>query len=139
MTGFALQLRQYADRVVGDADRVVRTVALEIGSRLIIRSPVDTGRFRANWRFAMDAPDLTSVETTGTTANPTPAPGPPAFNGRALGRIVYWTNNMPYGPALERGHSKQRPIGLVGVTAMEFIGIVDGAAAGIGSIAVTGA
>lgn len=136
---FTLQLREFADKAMGNADQVVRVVILEVGSRLVIRSPVDTGRFRANWRFAMDSADTTTVETTGTTENPTPPPKPPTFNGRALGRLAYWTNNMPYGPALERGHSKQRPLGFVGITAMEFLAIVDGAAAGMSSTGVLGA
>jgi hypothetical protein len=46
----------------------------------------------------------------------------------AAGKVHYITNNLPYAWRLEHGHSKQAPAGMVGLTVVEFAGIVDKAA-----------
>jgi hypothetical protein len=41
-------------------------------------------------------------------------------SGADAGDIVFLVNNLPYGPRLERGWSKQAPSGMVGITVAEF-------------------
>lgn len=136
---FELALSQFAKEAGERADQAVRSVVLEIHSRVTVRSPVDTGRFRANWRYGVGAAPTDTVETTGTSESPSPAAAAPAMGpGEGIGRVHYLANNLPYAWALERGHSRQAPIGMVGLTAMEFAQIVDGVVAGLGSISVTG-
>ena len=122
---FEMALRQFAARAGENADVAVRRVVLEIGSRLIYRSPVDTGRFRANWFYSFNALNHASTEATGATAVNDIDQVP----GRAAMGVHYIQNNLPYAMALERGHSPQAPGGLVGITVAEFDGIVDRAAA----------
>lgn len=136
---FTLALSQFAEKAKGNADAAIRGVVLEIDGRLKVRSPVDTGRFRQNWIYATGAAPTGTIETTGTTANPSPASAPPALvPGSGAGKVHYLVNNLPYAWALETGHSKQAPIGLVGLTVMEFAGIVDGVASGLSSIGSVG-
>lgn len=122
---FEMALRQFAERAGANADRAVRGIVLEIGSRLIYRSPVDTGRFRANWFYSFNALDPTATEGVGsTTVN-----GIEGVPEQAARGVHYIQNNLPYAMALERGHSPQAPGGLVGITVAVFDGIVDRAAA----------
>lgn len=123
---FTLALSQYAAKAKENADAAVRGVVLTIQSRLVIRSPVDTGRFRANWRYGVGTAPEGVIETTGTTESPSPgAPPPDLVPGEGAGRVHYLVNNLPYAWALERGHSGQAPTGLVGLTAIEFQSITD--------------
>lgn len=132
---FELSLRQFAQEAGENADAVVRNVVLEIGARLVIRSPVDTGRFRSNWRYSLNVQvvGVTTEATKVSTVN-----GLDALPAHAGGQVHYLQNNLPYAQRLEHGWSKQAPIGMVGLTVLEFASIVDGAAQGLASFSVAG-
>ncbi len=122
---FELQLRAYAEKAKGNADAVVRKVVLDIGARLIARSPVDTGRFRSNWFYNLDAASGAADAETGASE----VRGIETIPLKASGHFHTITNNLPYAWKLETGHSKQAPSGMVGLTHMEFLPIVSAAAA----------
>lgn len=134
---FEAQLREFAAKAGARADAAVREVVLEIGRRLVIRSPVDTGRFRSNWFYSLGAPSDATTDETGARQ----VQGIGEMPAQASGKVHYITNNLPYAWRLETGWSKQAPLGMVAITAIEFRGIVDGAAqraAGLNSISVLG-
>ena len=136
---FELAIAEFAERAKGNADKVVRYVVMEVNARLVERSPVDTGFFRANWQYEQDRPPEGTVAVMGTSEAPAAAPAPPVLGaGTGLGHVHYIGNNAVYAWALERGHSKQAPLGIAGLTAMEFLPIVNGAVAGLDSISVAG-
>lgn len=118
---FKLALSQFAAKAGDNADKAVRGVVLEIGSRVVVRSPVDTGRFRSNWFYSRGGPTSDTTAQTGVTS----VNGADVVSGKAAGDVFYIQNNLPYAWALERGHSKQAPAGMVGLTVLEFSGIVD--------------
>ncbi len=136
---FELALSDFAKKAGDQSDRVVRQVVLEVGSRVVARSPVDKGRFHANWFYGEGAPP---VQTT--DAGTPELHGAPTPEGAAE-TVHYIANNLPYGPTIEYGlypnppkggkgrtiggFSTQAPQGVVGLTVLEFSGIVDGAAA----------
>ena len=55
MGQFALQLAEFAKKAGGNADLVVKKVAIDLLARVVMRSPVDTGRFRSNWAVTIGA------------------------------------------------------------------------------------
>lgn len=138
---FTLAIEQFAAKAKERADQVVRQVSLEVATRVIARSPVDTGRFRANWRIAVGGPATGQLEAFDKsdegqdTANRLAGELPRGVAGQR----VYLTNNLPYAWALETGHSKQAPIGMVAITVLEFNAIVDNVAQGLDSLGVLGA
>lgn len=85
-------------------------------------SPVDTGRFRSNWRVALNA-SLDNVIPAhypgenlgrGETANARMARALALPRLRAgLGDLILVYNNTWYGPALNNGKSKQTAAGFV--------------------------
>lgn len=104
-------------------------VAIEAFTRVIMRSPVDTGRFRGNWQvqigsipdgvLALDDRDGTATVSKATAAAQQFKPG----------QMIYLTNNLPYAQRLETGWSKQAPGGMVGITVQELQPVVDKALA----------
>ncbi|HYE46223.1 MAG TPA: hypothetical protein VEA44_10675 [Caulobacter sp.] len=125
MGTFTLTFERFAEETKAKFHIIGLGIILEVGERLVDRSPWDTGFFRANWRFSLDTPDRTVIDPGGTSENPAPKPGLPDFSGQIAGRVAYWTNAVPYGPVLEEGHSKKAPLGFVRITVMEYLAIVD--------------
>lgn len=128
MSTFTIALDAFAKEAPDKARTVVRKVAQEAGARVVLRSPVDTGRFRANWAAGVGAPNLTTTLATdkagqGTIAKLTSA----ALRWDGEGDI-YVTNSLPYAQRLEYGYSKQAPAGMVRITVAEFQTMVDAAA-----------
>jgi hypothetical protein len=129
---FELALSQFAAKAGDRADQVVRQVTLEVASRIIVRSPVDTGRFRGNWRLGVGGPVSGTTELTDRDGGATNGAIAAALPAKAAGTVLYLTNNLPYAWALEHGHSKlQAPNGMVALTVLEFAAIVDKAAGGL--------
>lgn len=122
--GFAEQIAKFAAETKDKADDLVRETVLEIGERVIARSPVDTGAFRGNWNYGLETRDaFFNAARVGKELN-----NLEELPQKAAGFVHYVSNHAPYGPALERGHSQQAPQGVVALTALEFSAIVDQAA-----------
>ncbi|MFZ5669125.1 MAG: HK97 gp10 family phage protein [Pseudomonadota bacterium] len=135
---FKMALSQFAAKAGERADEVVRGVTLELASRIIVRSPVDTGRFRANWRLGVGGPVSGTLETTDKDGQGALSGVAAALPQRAAGTVLYLTNNLPYAWRLENGWSGQAPIGMVAITALEFNAIVDGVAGGLEGVSSMG-
>lgn len=125
---FVLKIGAFVRKAKGNLNAVGRKVVLDLGTRVILRSPVKTGRFRANWQYGESARPrgvLIDVDKNGTATirKLTGAVGP-----EAMGKVHWLTNNLPYARRLEDGWSKQAPIGMVGVTVVEYQAIVRDAA-----------
>lgn len=131
---FALDVAKFAKLAMDRADLVVRKVVLDLGTRVVMRSPVGNpslwkhpapkgyvgGHFRANWQYGLDsAPGntLPGTDKTGSKAVARFREGPPQ---KSYGHVHYIVNNLPYASRLETGWSKQAPAGMVGVTCREF-------------------
>jgi hypothetical protein len=124
MTSLSEQVAAFAAKARANADKVVHETVIEIGERLIERSPVRTGRFRSNWVYGAGAASTAVTDATDGTA----VLGLEAMPADAAGRLHVIANNLPYALALEYGASDQAPQGMVGVTALEFGSIVEAAA-----------
>lgn len=104
-------------------EKVVRGTLIGMGSKIIKRSPVDTGRFRNNWQFSIDAP-ATGKDPSGSNQ----AELVNAATKMVPGNTFYMTNNLPYAERLEYGWSNQAPQGMVRVTLGEYKQIIELAA-----------
>jgi len=129
---WSIDLTKWAEKAKGNMKVVIQKVALDAFCRVILRTPVDTGRARANWGVAIGtaavtSPNVAYVDKEGTTA--IGAAAAKVFDWNAQGSI-FLCNNLPYIGALEYGHSKQAPGGMVRVTMAEFDVIVKSAASG---------
>lgn len=101
-------------------DLAVQKIALELFSRVILRSPVDAGRFRGNWQVAIgEIPDGT-LDLDDKTGQATISKAQAVALNVTAGQVIYLVNNLPYGPRLEEGHSQQAPHGMVALSVQEF-------------------
>ena len=89
------------------------------------------GTFRANWQLGIGTLKPGTLKEKDKSGGPTIAKVAAALPAKAAGGIYYIGNNLPYGPALEDGHSTQAPRRFVARTAVEFGGIVAQATAGV--------
>ena len=96
-------------------EKVVRGTLIGMGSKIIKRSPVDTGRFRNNWQFSIDVPATGKDPGAGNEINLVNT-----ANKMVAGNTFYMTNNLPYAERLEYGWSQQAPQGVVRVTLGEY-------------------
>tara|TARA_R100001443_G_scaffold95266_2_gene101710 strand:- start:802 stop:1194 length:393 start_codon:yes stop_codon:yes gene_type:complete len=94
-----------------------RLIGLKVLRGVVLKTPVDTGRARANWQLSINIPKTDVKKTTNNTAV---ADGNRTLKTIKLGEDIYITNNLPYIGRLERGHSKQAPRGMVALTLAEI-------------------
>ncbi len=108
------------ERIAGDKfDEVIRGTLLDMTRRVILKTPVDTGRARGNWQASINTPASGELETRDKIGSATISEAAPETQS-APGQIYYLTNNLPYAQRLEYGYSNQAPSGMVRLTLTEL-------------------
>lgn len=127
MASFSADLKRFAEATKRNLNDAVRGVVLELGTRIVQRSPVDTGRFRGNWQIAAGGPDIRTDEPFDKQAlGSRPSAGTfsrwqAEVQAATMGSTFYITNSLPYARRLEyEGWSSQAPSGMVRVTVVEY-------------------
>lgn len=136
MTSFAADLSAFASKTKGNMDKVVRKVVLDVGTSVVMKSPVGDGdfwvhppppgyvggRFRGNWQYAFGSipkGEKDSIDPTGGVSINRVSSGLASIPS-AVG-IHYVANNLPYAKRLEEGWShRQAPQGMVMLTVVEY-------------------
>lgn len=118
---FSVDLARLIQKAQGKAGVAVRKVMLETFSRVVMKSPVDTGRFRANWEAGIGSYRADVHENRDRSGAVTISKIESAISGVRLdGRPVFLTNSLPYSTRLEYGYSGQAPSGMVRTTLAEI-------------------
>jgi len=115
---------QWVTKTERKMDLAVRKIALELFSRVILRSPVDTGRFRGNWQVAIGSVPSGTLDLNDASGTATISKATAATAGVKGGDVIYLVNNLSYAQRLEDGYSGQAPNGFVALSIQEFQGIV---------------
>jgi len=121
---FAEQLEGFADYAKEMADQIFKSVVIQVGASVINLSPVDTGRFLANWQFSIDGVSSASLDETDQMGDATLARFVKEVGALTYGQAAYIYNNLVYAIPLEYGHSTQSPRGMVRITQARFQEIV---------------
>ena len=108
----SLDLSKFANKSEAKLNQIARKVFIDISTDIIRKSPVRTGRFRSNW---MPEINKFSTETTESTesASSSIAKVVNSTKGFKIGMSLTLSNSLPYAMALEYGHSKQAPSGVL--------------------------
>lgn len=132
---FNKQLDDFANKLMPNAALAFqKKIAIELLSRIIDKNPVGNpdlwkgpapkgyvgGRSRSNWQVSTFEPPSSSVagiDPSGGTALAAGLAG--LASARPFGTIWIF-NNVGYITALEEGHSRQAPAGMVGVSLAEI-------------------
>ena len=110
-----------AQRMLEDrANKAVRALMLEVTKRIVMRTPVDTGRARGNWNVGIGNPDRAVSENGDKNGGGTIARGEVVIESANGEQPFFITNSLPYIVPLEDGWSKQAPAGMVKLTVAEL-------------------
>lgn len=107
----------------GNLFEVVQVACADIHRDLVMGSPVDTGRFRANWQITFNHMPLYALNEYDKDGSKTIAAGKRTLSlfGKGSGiTTIYFSNMLIYANALEYGHSKQAPAGVLGIVAVRL-------------------
>lgn len=139
MAKWSIPIRDVVKAWDGDLRRAALAIAVEVFTRLVMRSPVDTGRFRGNWMLDVGAVPQGAPYQGGAKGQAAQNAGVATqvalqqlagLQGKRLtGTIIHFTNNLPYAIPLEEGHSAQAPQGIVRTVGLELPQIVAAAIA----------
>lgn len=116
MISVATQRRQWsippsvlAGRVNKRIEDWVRLFILTMFTRVVVRSPVDSGRFRANWAIGYGTVNEATTEDTDLTGAVKTGEIQAAVLRYNLGGSIFLTNSLPYAAALEYGNYPNPP------------------------------
>ena len=137
MASFEDQMRAFSKKANMSVERTVKGTAIKLFSAVIKSSPVDTGRFRANWTAAGVQPSTVTTDMTDKSGSAATGAMVNYINS-AKGQTVFtMANNLPYahvieyggypgdGPNTVGGFSKQAPQGCVRVNVARFEAILE--------------
>lgn len=145
MGTFALQIAAWVQKTKDDTDKVVRYCLASIDGRLVSRSPVGDakywkhpppkgyagGRFKGNWQMSIGSPAMGALDVIDKDGKATIAAHAGIVASAKAGEVFYLMNNLPYANRIEKGWSRQAPVGLVAITVVEWNNIVDAAVNGV--------
>lgn len=99
----------FAELVEEEAEKRWRAFALTCLNAVVLRSPVDTGRFRGSHTVSVGQPDYGLTEVEDRTGTLTLDTGAAVIRGVPKGAFppVYIQTNLPYAARLENGWSQQ--------------------------------
>lgn len=117
MTGWTIPIDTLVKNAKADVETVVRRVTLEIFTNVVRRSPVKSGRFRANWNVSFGTPNYATTESTQKARGMEEAKRSATL---PVGGTVYISNALPYATRLENGWSRQAPYGMVRLAVTQF-------------------
>lgn len=109
---FSQRMYVRAAKFEENVDLLMRTVALSVDQAVVMATPVDTGRARANWIVSIDAPAAGTTDEVGAAAALAQGAKVIAQYGDGM-RTIHITNNLPYIKRLNEGWSAQAPAGFV--------------------------
>lgn len=121
MASFAANISYFVKKTKIKGVLVMKKIAFDGLRGVVLKSPVDTGRFRGNWQVSINTVDLTVDPKKFDKAGPgTLAAGQNKMNAVKWEDTIYISNNVPYAGPLEYGHSKQAPRGMLRLTFLEL-------------------
>lgn len=131
---FGDDIKKLCDKSKARIGDVVSKTAFDMQSSMVMLSPVDTGRLRANWQCGMDAINPDHGQPPGSDARARTAQ---ALSNWKPGQTIFLTNSLPYarvveyglygkppgsanGPKTRGGYSIRAPQGMVRLTVQRF-------------------
>jgi hypothetical protein len=98
---FAATLDRFTVRSMDHADAVRRAVTIKLLSSVVMDTPVDTGRLRANWTLSRVAPVFVATEQTDPAGQMTLQLISDGVAKSKFGETLWLTNSLPYAARIE--------------------------------------
>lgn len=116
MKSVADQIRQIAERSGKKTETVVRETLFRVGQSVVLMTPVDSGRARANWLHGIGNYTQKQLDDTDKSGGVAINALNVGLEKLSIGQTFYFTNSLPYAQKLEYGSSLQAPAGMVRVS-----------------------
>lgn len=120
--------RTFVKTVAKDHGDQCRRAGIEILSRVVLATPVDTGRARGNWQTDIDDVPEGEIDRLDPSGSAAISAGTATIKNSRNFPVIHIANNLPYIGALNYGkppgtqHSKQAPLMFVELAAQ---GVLD--------------
>jgi hypothetical protein len=111
---FRASIKRRIEKSKDKSELFVKKLLMDVDASLVAKSPVDTGRFRANWILGNGTIDTSTYERFEASNN-----APQIMSLKINGQVISITNSLPYASRLETGYSQQAPSGMVRLTLAE--------------------
>jgi len=119
-------LQRIAQRNKQKAVKVMQNSLMRIGGRIVVMSPVDSGRFINNWMSAYGALDTSTTDALDKSGAASLGKLKYTVETLAAGQVFYFTNSLPYAQRLEYdAWSAKSPAGMVRVSVASWQSIVE--------------
>lgn len=124
---FTADISNFIKKAKGKEELAIRKIGLELFTKIVMKSPVDTGRFRGNWNVSVNSPNTQTSDTTDKRSLGSQPSS--SLYARANSNVSKWTvndnaiyicNGLPYAYRLEMGYSKQASGGMARLSVMEI-------------------
>lgn len=110
----ASDLRRFAQRSNQKMETVIKSSLVRVGTSIVVKSPVDTGRFKNNWLSAYGTVDASVTQSVDPSGSESIGRLKLEAQGIKIGEVFYFTNSLPYAARLEyEGWSEQAKAGMV--------------------------
>src|SRR3954469_7267957 len=104
MGSFSANIKKWVEKTGIKGALVVKKLAFDGFRGCVMKSPVDTGRFRGSWRIGVQTGDLTTEPEVNTKSNLGVGLPPSGAEAKQLANLenIKWgdriaiTNNVPY-------------------------------------------
>jgi hypothetical protein len=106
---FTLDIQKFVDKAKGNTKIVCQKFAMTAFSRIIYRTPVDTGHLRSNWGCEVGNPYSQVTNTFDKGGSRTVENAQAIVNGWDGKGSIYLCNNLPYVVVLEYGRYPNPP------------------------------
>lgn len=106
---FARDVRRSHARVRRRTQLAIQKITIEAANIVILKSPVDTGRFRGNWNVTIGSIDYTTNDALDPSGDNFRRKAEFTISDFDVGQVLYISNNLPYARRLEFGYSDQAP------------------------------
>lgn len=121
---FELDIARFVAKAKGNIDLVIRKVSLDIFSRVIMKTPVKSGRARGSWLCAIGSIPSGNIELNDKDGTATIARVAATALNLKAGDIIYLISPLSYINRLEHGWSQQAPAGMVKLSVLEYGAVV---------------
>ena len=125
---FSRNIKRRARAIEVNANIGVARVMIAVAQTVVLATPVDTGRARANWIASLGSPVRLPTNDEDPSGQETIAVATAVAKARKAGSgiPIFLANNVDYIAELNRGSSAQAPAGFVEVAVAQGVAVARG-------------
>lgn len=121
---FSRDIEKFIAKTELKMERTFRGIALDLFSKIILRTPVLSGRLVNNWFIGINYQSSETTEDTDKSRRAALKRSTDMTLKAKLGDSIYFVNNLEYADVIENGGVNRRPYGMVKRTVAEFKNVV---------------